>query len=226
MSKLAEVKTSEQTWNRGLERLQLPLPPSAGEMQFGHCRVSHCGGCILQGGYTKCTPDLWSFSSFCCFFFFKTYNSRSEAEAGLLMEARLGNGPFFPHCMFQCRFSSRSRAPRPCSPPAAAETAGSPAPAPRSTAGSLPAFYVCLAPSAVLLWPPDVTVKQIIMNSRANNNELFNTPTHTPGAKNEFSISSRCFCQGLHAGATALSARRRLFCKALLVLVSFLPSCF
>lgn len=156
----------------------------------------------------------------------KTYNSRSEAEAGLLMEARLGNGPFFPHCMFQCWFSSRSRAPRPCSPPAAAETAGSPAPAPRSTASSLTAFYVCLAPSLVPLWPPDVTVKQIIMNSRANNNELFNTPTHTPGAKNEFSISSRCFCQGLHAGAAALSARRRLFCKALLVLVSFLPSCF
>lgn len=65
VSKLAEV----QTWNRGLERLQLPLPPSAGEMQFGHCRVSHCGGCILRGGCTKCTPDLWSFSFFCCFLF-------------------------------------------------------------------------------------------------------------------------------------------------------------
>lgn len=54
---------------------------------------------------------------------------------------------------------------------------------------SFPAFCVCLAPSTVPLWPPDVTIKQIIMNSRANNNELFKTPTHMLGAKNEFSIS-------------------------------------
>lgn len=94
---------------------------------------------------------------------------------------------------------------------------------PGSAPGSLPALAVCLAPSAGPLWPPDVTEKQIIMNSRANNNELFNTPTHTHAQCQERILNQlpmllpRAACW-----SRCLSAQPRLFLQSA-VGFGFLP---
>lgn len=57
---------------------------------------------------------------------FEIHNSRSDAEAGLLTEARLGNAALFLSEHIWCQFSSRGPAPQPFSPRAAAEAAASP----------------------------------------------------------------------------------------------------
>lgn len=102
----------EQTWNRGLERLQLPLgcPCPLLSKRWG----SGAAG-LVTAEAASCREDALmdcrSVLLQLLLLLFKIYNSRSDAEAGLLTEARLGNvALFLPVCVLVLVFQTEQSA--------------------------------------------------------------------------------------------------------------------